>query len=286
MSRIVVLGDLNLDVYAIDPAGAAPGDEARAPVRAVPGGSAGTFAQTAADAGAAVTFIGCVGRDLIGDLLIRSLENRGIRAAVGRADLPSGTVLALWRGEERTMVCSRGANDGLTEAMVDSAALDEADHLHVSGYALISSAQVAAATHAIGLAHARGATISVDPPPAGLIEASGVDAFKAALGSVDWLFPNLSEGCVLTRLKEPDKIVEELAGRFAAGALTLGSGGALAWRGRERSLATPPRVVTGNPTGAGDSFAAGFVVALLSQAPLDEANRRGCAAAARHLANR
>jgi ribokinase len=283
MIRIVVLGDLNLDVHATDPRGAVPGDEVRASVRAVPGGSAGTFARTAAAEGARVTFIGCVGRDAVGDLLLRSLEESGVRAVVGRSDLPSGTILALQQGRERTMVCSRGANDGLTEETVDPAAFEDAQHLHVSGYALLSNAQRAAARRAIGLARDRGATVSVDPPPASLIERHGAEAFRADLEGISWAFPNLAEGRLLSGLQQPDDIADGLARRFSAGALTLGPEGAIAWSGSERDEAKPPVPVFGNPTGAGDTYAAGFVVSFLGGASLAEANARGCALAAEYL---
>jgi len=283
MSRIVVLGDLNLDVYAHDPGGVTPGDEIRSSLRAVPGGSAGTFARVSAAEGATVTFIGCVGRDPIGDLLIRSLEEHGVRAAVGRCDLATGTILALERGGERSMICSRGANDGLTEAMVDEKAFDDVDHLHVSGYAFLSQRQRPAARRAILLALDRHATVSVDPPPAGLIERHGIADFSGDLEGVSWLFPNLSEGRVLTGLEAREAIVDALSERFVAGALTLGASGSVAWAGTERDVSVPAAVGSGNPTGAGDTFAAGFVVARLGGGTLAEANRRGCELASEHV---
>jgi len=282
MTRIVVLGDLNLDVHATHPDDLTPGSERRACVRAVPGGSAGTFARIAA-ADAAVTFVGCVGRDLVGDLLVRSLEIAGIEPLVARDDRPSGTILALERGGERTMVCSRGANDGLVADQLDAGVFASADHLHISGYALLSPTQRGAAQRAIALATARGITISVDPPPANLIASFGVDAFLDALVDVTWLFPNLSEGQLLTGRDRPEAIADRLAEGFAVGAVTLGATGALAWNRDERSLVSPPAVVSGNPTGAGDAFAGTFVTATLAGVPLAEANARACAAAANHL---
>ena len=283
MKRIVVLGDLNLDVYAAHPEGLAVASEARASVRTAPGGSAGTFARAAAAAGAAVTFVGSVGDDLVGDLLVRSLEEKGIVALVRRDSRPTGTILALERGGERTMVCSRGANDGLSAEAVRARTFDGADHLHISGYALLSPAQREAARRAIALAADRKATISVDPPPANLIRAFGTDAFFAELACVTWLFPNHSEGRLLAGTEKPEAIADGLAREFPVGAVTLGADGALAWRGAERSLARPPRAVAGNPTGAGDAYAAGFVVAILDGAALAEANGRGCATAAEHV---
>ena len=129
MSRIVVLGDLNVDVLARSPSDLAPGEEARDLVRVTAGGSAGTFARIAAAHGASVAFLGCVGTDLAGDLLVRSLENSGVETFVQRTEFPSGVVLALEQGSERTMVCSRGANDGIRVDRIAGPVFDEADHL-------------------------------------------------------------------------------------------------------------------------------------------------------------
>jgi len=283
MKRVVVLGDLNLDVYAVHPEGLASASETRALVRTAPGGSAGTFACVAACAGAAVTFIGSVGDDLVGDLLVRSLEEKGIVALVERDSRPTGTILALERGGERTMVCSRGANDGLNADAVRATTFDGADHLHVSGYALLSPTQREAARRAFALAAERRITVSVDPPPANLIRAFGVDAFLAELVSVAWLFPNHSEGRLLAGTEAPEAIADVLARDFPAGAVTLGADGALAWNGAERGRARPTTTASGNPTGAGDAYAAAFVVAILDGAALEEANARGCAAAAERI---
>ena len=283
MSRIVVLGDLNLDVYAKQPTHLDLGSEFRGAVWAAPGGSAGTFARVAADEGASVTFIGCVGDDLIGDLLVRSLEESGVRPHVGRADLPSGTILALEQGTECAMVCSRGANDGLTADSVEEAYFENVDHLHVSGYAFLSRPQRGAARRAIVLAHAHGASISVDPPPANLIERFGVASFLEELAEVAWIFPNLAEGQTLSELEDPKEIVDSLADRFLTGALTLGPAGALVWRGPERNLQHPPRTALGDSTGAGDAFAAAFSVALLGGKGLPDANARGCEVAASRI---
>jgi len=283
MTRIVVLGDLNLDVYATHPSGLPAGAEARSVVRTVPGGSAGTFARVAAAAGASVTFLGCVGNDLVGDLLVRSLEDRGIVARVARDERPTGTIVSLEHAGERTMLCSRGANDGLTADRVDEATLTRADHLHVSGYAFLSDMQRTAASRAIGLARERGLPVSVDPPPANLIRAFGVRRFLACLDDVTWLFPNASEGRVLSGFEQPAEIADALADAFPIGAVTLGPFGALAWDGARRSLERTPEK-PGNPTGAGDAYAAAFVVGFHQGLTLTEVNLRACRTAADWIA--
>jgi sugar/nucleoside kinase (ribokinase family) len=282
-SRIVVLGDLNLDVHAREPSNLAPGEEARDLVRVTAGGSAGTFARIAAARGASVTFLGCVGTDLVGDLLIRSLGDAGVETIVQRIDRPSGVILALQRGSERTMVCSRGANDGIRADRIDGSVFEGADHLHVSGYAFLSSAQRPAVEHAIVLAHERRLSISVDPPPANLIRDHGVEAFLGSLPAGAWLFPNRTEGEILAGASEPAAIVGWLAARFDVGALTLGASGSLAWAGETRHAQSTQPLDSVDTTGAGDAFAGAFVAAYLEARDVAWANRTACDAARTHL---
>jgi len=283
MSRIVVLGDLNLDVLARLPGMIPTGGEVRTTVQAEPGGSAGRFARIAAREGGAVTFIGCVGSNLVGDLLIRSLQDEGVTPHVMRVDTPTGTVVALTQREERTMLCSRGANDGIEPSWVKEECFRGANHLHLSGYTFFSLSQQKAARRAIEIALAHGMKISVDPPPANLIRAFGADRFLHEIAAVDWLFPNLDEGKALSGEVSPEEIVGALAESFLCGALTLGEKGSLAWRGDERDRCEAEEITGADSTGAGDAFAAGFVVTFLESGSLVRANRRGNALAHRLL---
>lgn len=283
MSRIVVLGDLNLDVHARRPSDLAPGEETRDLVTVTAGGSAGTFARIAAAHGASVAFLGCVGTDLVGDLLVRFLEDSGVEAFVQRAERPSGVILALQQGSERTMVCSRGANDGIRAERIDGSVFDGADHLHISGYAFLSSAQRPAVEHAIVLAHERRLSVSVDPPPANLIRDHGVETFLDLLPAGAWLFPNRTEGEVFTGASEPDAIVDRLAPRFEVGALTLGACGSLAWAREARHAQSSDPLDSVDTTGAGDAFAGAFVAAYLEARDVARANESACNAARTHL---
>lgn len=286
MSRIVVLGDLNLDVLVHLPKSLPRGEEERTPVRASPGGSAGTFARLAARQGADVLFVGAVGEDVVGDALVQSLRSAGVTAHVKRAKLPTGTVVSLWGKDERTMLCSRGANDGLDKAWVDGVSFAGADHLHLSGYAVLSDAQRAAARTAMARARAGGITSSLSVPPASLLRDYGPPRFLEDVAESDWLLLNLKEGRVLTGRRKPESVVDALASSHPAGALTLGAEGSLAWRGGERSRRTARPLDLVDTTGAGDAFAAGFVVALLDGRTLDQANSTGSSLAERALLER
>lgn len=275
MSRIVVLGDLNLDVLARLPGALPQEGEIRTVVQTLPGGSAGNFARAAAGEGATITLIGCVGGDLVGELLVRSLQAYGIDTQVKRVDLPTGTIVSLRQGEGRTMLCSRGANDGLDPSWIKAEWFRGASHLHLSGYSFLSPSQRQAARRAIEIARASEMTISADPPPANLIHAFGVAAFLSELAAVDWLFPNLDEGRALSEKGIPEEIAAALAEAFPIGALTLGGEGSLAWQGDERDRCNAEKIEVTDTTGAGDAFAAGFVATYLKGRDLSTANRRG-----------
>ena len=273
MTQIIVLGDLNLDVLAKLPEVLPPSGEVRTLVQTSPGGSAANFARTAAHEGATVTFIGCVGNDLIGDLLIQSLEELEIDVRIKRVDLPTGTIISLSQDKNRTMLCSRGANDGLDPAWIKEELFQSANHLHLSGYSFLSHSQQEAARKAITISQTIGMTISVDPPPANLLRAFGVKTFAAEITKVDWLFPNLDEGKLLSGKEDPEEIVTMLAKMFSAGVLTLGEEGSLAWSKNARDRCEVTRIKELDAIGAGDVFAAVFVVSYLEGHTLHTANR-------------
>ncbi|RLF47611.1 MAG: hypothetical protein DRN10_03640, partial [Thermoplasmata archaeon] len=80
-----------------------------------------------------------------------------------------------------------------------------------------------------------------------------------------------------TRAVVPDEIVTALAARFPVGTLTLGPDGSLAWAEGSRDRVKGNPIEDVDTTGAGDAFAAGFVVSYLSEQDLGRANRRGTA---------
>lgn len=107
------------------------------------------------------------------------------------------------------------------------------------------------------------------------------------LRNIDLFFPNEKEGEELTGQKEPEKMLLVFQEKgLSRVALKLGTeGAALLWDGKYYN-AKPPKVKTKDTTGAGDSFDAGFLAALLQGAGPQECLESAvfCGAmAARHL---
>jgi len=273
MIRILVLGDLNIDIAASLPGDLPRGGEVRTLIRTAVGGSAANFARVVARHGQEVAFIGCIGDDPAGRILVAALAEQGIEMRVKRAPLPTGTIISLTDGEERTMLCSRGANDGLDESFIDPSWFKDAVHLHLSGYAFLSPGQARAADRAVRLAKEKGMSVSLTAPPANLVRDFVIEDFIAAIAPADWLFLNQDEGKAITGADAPDEIVDILSRKFTLGALTLGGAGSLAWEGETRDRGALEPLESVDTTGAGDAFAAGFVADYLEHRNLNRANR-------------
>jgi ribokinase len=268
--RLVVLGDLMVDVVARMSGPLAPGSDTPARIELHGGGSGANVAAWAASLGVPVSFVGRVGDDERGRNAIAALA--GVDACVTvDAERPTGTCLVLVEpGGERTMVPDPGANDGPLE--LPERLLERGAHLHVSGYALLRDGPRPGALAAVERARAAGMTVSIDPASWALLR-------PGVLPEADLLLPNADEARVLASggdartLAGPGEVV-----------VKLGADGAL-WTDGEtvvRAAAAPARVV--DTTGAGDAFAAGLLAARLDGAPPAAALAGGCGAAARAVA--
>jgi sugar/nucleoside kinase (ribokinase family) len=261
--------------------------EAQGAVQLYAGGSAANFAVGAARAGAAVRFVGRVGDDLAGRLLVDELARAGVTPAVQvTPGVPTGTVLVLTdvdgQGGNR-MLSEVGASGTLAPADLDPAWFAGLAGLHLTGYSFLRPGPAPAAHHALALARAAGGVVcSMDPAPAHLIRDFGPARFCALLAALrfDVLFPNLEEGQVITGLTAPRAVLAALCSLAPLVALKLGPAGCLvSWdldQLRSPAAAAPPSAVRRPPsaipavpgpvvdtTGAGDAFAAGFMVTYL-----------------------
>lgn len=269
-ARVIVVGDIVTDVVAILAGPVAPASDTPARIRVTGGGAGANTATWLAHAGARVTLCGVVGADGAGDARLAELRAAGVDCAIRAVgDAGTGSIVVLSDGRERTMLTDRGANLLLTPADVDAAfrTAPDARHLHVSGYPLLDEASRPAARHALATAARRGLSTSVDAASAGPLRRVGPANFQSWVRGVDVLFANADESRAL--LDSGDLPAADAAARLASWAgvavVKRGAAGAVA-----ASLGTDPVAVPVAPasvvdtTGAGDAFAAGFLVGWLA----------------------
>jgi sugar/nucleoside kinase (ribokinase family) len=280
MSRIVVVGDVMVDIVVRLSEPLARGSDAPATIRFHGGGSAANTAAWLAAAGAESVLVGTVGDDERGREARAGLVTHGVKTRLAvDPELPTGTCLVLVGPDgERTMAPDAGANDALDERDLADELLADGDHLHVSGYSLLRSGSRDASRAAIARASDAGMTVSVDPSSSALLSPDFVDW----AGGARLLLPNASEAHALTGESDPERAARALAERFGEVVVTLGPAGAL-WTDGEavlRAAAEPVDEVV-DSTGAGDAFAAGLLTARVAGMSTAEALAAGCRLAAR-----
>lgn len=273
---IVAIGDFMLDVVVQAASPLQPGGHCLAQAQVSPGGSAANFAVWARRLGADVGLIGRVGDDLIGRALLRDLEQEGVVSGVNVGEETTGLALALV-GEDgsHTMLGARGATAALSVADLHRPLLDQAELLHVTAYSFFEDAPRAAALSAMKYIKDQGRQISLDPSAYRYLQSVGPKAFLALTRGTDIFLPNLDEGRVLTGEREPRRVIGALLKYFPVVALKMGPDGAMA--GTDGTIVHHPgfAVPVIDTTGAGDAFAAAFVVSWLNHQDLALAVREG-----------
>jgi sugar/nucleoside kinase (ribokinase family) len=270
MTRVLVVGDVMIDLIARPEGPIAIGADRRATIVARQGGSAANQAVWLAHFGVGVRLIGRVGAADLG-VQTKTFQDAGVEARlVGDASRETGRIIAVIDPSgERSFLTDRGANDGLTAGDIPDGLIADVDHIHVSGYSLVAEGPRAVARDLFARAAARGVPTSVDPASSEFLREIGPSNFLTWTKGVSMCFPNEDEARVLTGVSTPDEQLTHLAARYRLVVLKRGADGCVGAAGAERWRAPTPKVVPLDTTGAGDAFFAGFMAARLAGAPME-----------------
>jgi len=273
--RVVVVGDLIVDVVLAPATEMVPGTDVPGRVMLRQGGSAATTARWLGRGGARALLIAAVGQDVAGRALVRTIREDGVTAHVARiAQLGTGRVGVFVAPDgERSFVQDRGAALELSPKHLRRRWFATADLVHIPVYSLIGRPLGEAGMRAAELAHEAGALVTVDLSSSGPLLALGKAAAADLIRRVrpDLLFSSGSEAGALVAAEDGllDLAPVVVLRRGPAGAQVLFREGADVSR---LEVAAQPVEAT-DTTGAGDAFNAGFILAWLA------ARRDGASAA-------
>lgn len=266
--RYLIAGDVMVDVLTFLQDDIHYGDDNRATIEFAGGGVSANVAAWMTVAGERPVLHCAIGDDVLGQALVRDLQEQGVVVKAIRTAGPTGAVVALVHPDgERTMFPSAGANTSLPLDVLDKE-VHAGDHVHISGYFLLRDYSRAAALHYIQTARAHGATVSLDPASARLIEVMGPAAVLDAMDGLDLMLCNEYEAMALTGRRSHEEAAEALGRRFPTAVVKLGADGACSWDGQRLLTvpAEPTEVVS--TVGAGDAFDAAAIIAWKRGMPL------------------
>jgi ribokinase len=265
-----VVGDFAWDVLIRTNSELLRGGDTFGEVMLTPGGSAANVAVWASRAGLATDFVGKIGRDRFGQLAQEDLERERVDAHLveTEAHLTGSVAVFVDHTGERSMVSGHGADFYLLPQDLPKDVIRRCRHLHLTAWSFFVDPPRAAARAAALLAQAGGATLSFDPGSFQMIGEMGVSQFLAVTDDlgIDIFLPNKEEGSMLTGgLTDPQEIVTALAELYpkALIILKLDADGALVFEEGEATHIPPATNNLVDATGAGDSFAGGFLAHYL-----------------------
>jgi len=227
--------------------------------------------------GRKVAVIGKTGQDLLGDFVVKDLTRLGIDASGVRRSAVHATSLTYIlnvKGQDRRYLHAIGANSDFSLTDVDLSMLSRARVLYVGGYLVMPRWEPDDLASLFREAKRQGLMTVLD-----VVIGAGSPASLASVEPVlpytDLFLPNNDEAQTLTGRDDPLSQAETLSrlNPDCTIAITLGREGVLV-RSKDRVFrAGAYGVESVDESGAGDAFAAGFIIGLIEQWPLEQTLR-------------
>ena len=238
------------------------------------GGSAANTIVGLARLGCKVGFIGKVGCDKEGDLLLEDFCKEGvdingvIRSKYGKSGLVLGFVD---KKGARALCIDSGVNDTITFDEINFEYASQARFLHLTSFVGEKSFQTQK-----NLLETLPNSVKVSFDPGALYARRSLAQLEPVIKKSYVLMPNAGELELITGKTDYCQGADFLIGRGAKiVAVKLGGDGCYVTDGRERHLIKAVKVKVVDTTGAGDAFCAGFLYGLLNSKSLYECGRLG-----------
>ena len=284
MKKILCIGDLALDVISQLKEPINYGNDTASRISSHPGGQAANVSTWITRTHSKAQLVARVGNDPVGFALISDLDKYGVEHMnLMHSGRPTGVVVILVDANgERTMFPDNGANADLEVS--DLPPLDDVDGVYLSGYALLDFRSREAVLSMIEKIKAAGKPIYFDPTTTGAMKIVSREEVLSWVKLMDGILLNSEEALYLGDAKDVETAEKNLTAYTPLVVIKLGSRGAMAVY--KDTIAKVSAVTTNvvDTTGAGDSFAAGFIPKWLETNDLEASLSAGTALAAKCVA--
>lgn len=263
MKKILVVGSLNMDIVLETPHMPQVGETISGKsISFIPGGKGANQAYAIGKLGGDVAMIGAVGTDASGSALTDNLKNVGVQvdSIAVLPDAPTGQAyIMVDEAGDNSIILIAGTNGLVTKDLIDQ-------HMNIVKASDIIIMQMEIPVEVIcyvkTIAKEMGKTVIIDPAPA------KADFPEEMWTDVDYIKPNETELGILTGTTiDGVESAREAAHKMLAKGVkhvlvSLGSEGCLFVSQEESCFYPANKVKAVDTTAAGDSFTAGFALAL------------------------
>jgi sugar/nucleoside kinase (ribokinase family) len=228
----------------------------------VSGGSAGNTAAAFASFGGRAAYIGRIADDAFGKVFAHDLRTLGVHfdSPLANNGIPTGRCLVIVTPDaQRTMCTYLGAGAELDAGYVDEAVLESAAVTYLEGYVWDPPPAKEAVRNAAAVAHRADNRVAMTLSDPFCVERHRDEFRQLVEHDIDILFANEHEITSLYEVDSFDDALHKVRGHCEIAALTRGAHGSVIVAGDDVHVidAHPTKVV--DTTGAGDSYAAGFL---------------------------
>ena len=249
-------------------------------VKYVAGGSAANTIVCTSIFGMPSSFIGKIGDDELGLLFKSDQEQYGVKTMLLKSEHSSG----------RSMVFVSGGNAERTFAVYLGAAMDMVpedlkpeyfaghDYFHIEGYLVQNQGLI---RKAVELAHDAGCIISLDMASYNVVESNNAFLHDIVERYVDIVFANETESRAFTKHTSPERALADICKLCKIAVVKVGKDGSWVQSGHEKHYIPSWPAATLDATGAGDTYAAGFLYAHSLGMPLKVCGEVGSIIAAK-----
>lgn len=248
-------------------------------VQYVAGGSAANTITGTAIFGMESGFIGKVGDDELGHLFKSDQEQYGIKSNLLKGVNSSGRAMVFITAPnaERTFAVYLGAALELVPEDLKPEYFQGYDYFHIEGYLVQNQALI---RKAVEMAREAGCIVSLDMASYNVVESNDAFLHDIVDKYVDIVFANETEAKSFTKM-EPREALDEIAEHCKIAVVKIGKDGSMLKSGDEYHYIPAWPAATIDATGAGDTYAAGFLYAHSMGMPLKVCGEIGSIIAAK-----